>query len=288
MGFFQQKFYSFLVVLFFSLTLSNCASFKKEPMAQTELETTTPQTPVEIIKQQQDIALWKTLSSLKITNNHGNIFIRHTDEAFIGVISTMQLIGDTPETGDINIQKQKKQLIVSIDYSSDKTIGVNTLVDGHKKGRVDLLVYVPNEIELDLTSSYGSIDIKRLSNNSIITTASGKVKLSGSGQTNIKTISGDIYAYLYNPKWQSKSSIHTKQGNIVFTFPDLSDLNMTVSSLNKILSNFNAIIQSNKGLYVFKHHALTNAIHVSNETGLIKLVNIKSQQINLPGKEKKL
>ena len=273
------------------LILVNCSGQNKKTQEKQDVfgSKTSQAIPVEIIKQQQDIPIWDSLRALSIINNHGNIFIRHTDDPFIGILSNMQLIGEIPEQGKINIHQKQTKLHISVDYPSDKEIGVNTLINGYKKGRVDLVVFVPNTISLILESTYGSINIKRISNDVNIKTHSGNVKLSGSGQTNIQTGSGDIYAYLYESNWKAASSFDSEDGNIVLTFPDINNLNMYVhSNTNKILNNFKAGVVAKNGSYVYSHHALKNTINITNKNGLINLISIKNQKVSFPSKENKI
>lgn len=277
MGLLFKKSSCLFALLFFYLGMSGCATQHKKPKTNSINQ---KNIPVAIIKQQNDIPVWASLKILTIINNHGNIFIRHTDEPYIGVLSNMQMIGQNPEQGEINIGQNNNTINITVDYPSDKVIGINTLINGHKKGRVDLVVFVPNGIRLNLTSTYGSINIKRLSNNVKVTTSSGKVKISGSGQANIKTTTGDIFAYLYHPSWEKASSIDSINGNIVFTFSDIQNLNLAVRSEASIQNNFKAKISSKNGINTYIHPALNNTISITNLKGQIKLVSVKNQQIS--------
>ena len=281
---------SYLLVLsvLILLVLTNCAPQNKKTQEKQDLEgtNTSQEVAVEIIKNQQDIELSKSHNKLIVNNPHGNIFVRKTEEQYVGVFTTMQLIGSKPEKAQIKIINNSKFINIDIVYPSNNTSGVNSVINGHKKGRVDLVVFVPKNLRLDLKTTYGSINIKRLENDIDVSTTSGKVKFSSSGKPKITTLSGDVYAYLIRPNWSESSEIISESGNLIITFPDISKLNLKATSKNKILNNFNATTNIHNDFYIVAHEAKQNPITISNTNGIIRLVDMKSQQVDLSLEEK--
>jgi len=275
---------NFLVIGFCLLIISSCSNNTKRTISQDN--NLSESIKVAIEKKQKDIPVTAYHKKLTVNNPHGNIYIRKTEEAFVGVFSTMQLIGDDAEEAKINIENNSKNIKIDISYSSDKTIGVNTLINGHKKGRVDLVVYVPKQLIIVLKTTYGSINVKRIDNEVDLSTTTGSVKLSSRGRLKIKTVSGDVYAYLIEPKWNKKSIIKSESGNLIITFPELSTLDLKASSKNNILSNFNLESALENGSHIFENESKTNPLSISNLTGQIKLVEIKKHKVQFSQEEK--
>ena len=275
---------NFLVIGFCLLIISSCSKNTKRAISQDN--NLSESIKVAIEKEQNDISVTPSHKKLTVNNPHGNIYIRKTEEPFVGVFSTMQLIGEDAEEAKINIENNSKNIKIDISYSSDKTIGVNTLINGHKKGRVDLVVYVPKQLIIKLKTTYGSINVKRIDNEVDLSTTSGSVKLSSRGRLNIETVSGDVYAYLIEPKWNKKSKIISDSGNLIITFPELSSLDLKVSSKNSILSNFNLESTLKNDSHIFENESKKNPLSISNLTGQIKLVEIKKHKVQFSQEEK--
>jgi DUF4097 and DUF4098 domain-containing protein YvlB len=139
---------------------------------------------------------------------------------------------------------------------------------------------------LNLKTTYGDINVKRIENDADLSTTTGEVNLSSFGRSNITTASGDVYAYLIKPNWKKESKITSDSGNLIITFPDISSLNLTASSYNKINNNMNikSIIKNQK--HTIKYKSKNSPLNITNKTGLIKLVDIKNQEVKLSREEK--
>ena len=273
-----------LMVLSIFLFFGACSKNKKTQ--ELSNNQTSEKTKVTIEKSQQDISIKTSHKHLIINNPHGNIYIRKTSEPFIGILSTMQLIGDSSERADIKIKNKSNTIKLNITYPSDKTLGVNELINGHVKGRVDLLVYVPSHLKLKLVTTYGSINVKRVDNDIDLYTTTGSVKFSSKGRPNITTVSGDVYAYLINPNWKKESKITSISGNLVITFPELSSLNLKASSNNSIQNNFNVKSTLKNQKHFLTYQSKNTPLSITNTIGSIKLVDMSNHKVKLSQEEK--
>jgi hypothetical protein len=83
-------------------------------------------------------------------------------------------------------------LYISIVYPTDATLGANALIDGHLKGRVDLAVFVPKRIALDLRTSYGELSGRKLHNPTVAHSQSGRVSVVNTMPSQIESDSGTV------------------------------------------------------------------------------------------------
>jgi hypothetical protein len=106
---------------------------------------------------QQDIPLAKSMQSIHFENLHGNLVVKNGENGNVGIVAVEQRLGKKPEKAKVAMEQRGSDLYVSIAYPSDATLGADALVDGHLKGRVDLAVFVPKYITLNLRTSFGEL-----------------------------------------------------------------------------------------------------------------------------------
>jgi DUF4097 and DUF4098 domain-containing protein YvlB len=227
----------------------------------------------KIFKSQYDLEINKSHQELIITNLFGEIFVRKTDEPFVGVISTTQVFGKHAPVAEIKTQSTEHEIFVSINYPP--TILATYQNNKKQIGRVDLVVFVPENLLLNLETSYGEINIKELDNNLKLTTQTGTIKTSGKGIVEIDTDSGNVYCNLLLPNWNNQTHITSESGNIFMTFPNEKNLKIKARSGKKIYNNFNAKIISANGVYNYSSNSSRNPISIISQKGFIKLVSVE-------------
>lgn len=86
----------------------------------------------------------------------------------------------------------------------------------NRDNRVDYEIYIPENIEVSLDNSNGTIDVQNLTNNAKIVTTNGNIKVSRmSGKLDLETTNGTIKGTLDSTKGLIAV---TTNGNINFTF----------------------------------------------------------------------
>jgi hypothetical protein len=228
---------------------------------------------VDIVKNQHDVAISSEHKKIIIRNSYGDIYVRKSDQAFLGVLSTMQVFSSTQAVAEINIAEASSQIVVDINYAPVHVQQAEKL--NQSVGRVDLVIFAPEHLLLDLTTSFGVINIKEVSNELLIKSQSGTVKSSSRGKVSIETSDGNIYCNLINPQWQGQSQLKSLSGNVFLTFPDIQDMNIHAESGERILSNFNVKIIKSENTHKFIQQSPLNAINIFSKQGFIKLVSVE-------------
>ena len=228
---------------------------------------------VDIVKNQHDIAINREHKEITIRNNYGDIYVRQSDQAFLGVLSTMQVFSGTQAIADISITETSPEIVIDINYTAMQVQQAEKL--NQAVGRVDLVVFVPEHLQLDLTTSFGVINVKEVSNELLIKSQSGTVKSSSTGKVSIETSEGNIYCNLIDPQWQGQSQLKSLSGNVFLTFPDIQNMNVYAESGTGILNNFEAKVIKNGKTQKFIHPSPLNTIKLFSKQGFIKLVSVE-------------
>ncbi len=122
-----------------------------------------------------------------VENPYGNIYSRTGSYPIVELSGVMQLIGPNAKRPEIIIQQLNDELHIKVHY--DKGIQDRY---GNRIARFDLGVFVPEGIELDLTTDFGDIKLKKHNNKISAQTNTGSI--TGSTRNIIKAHSkeGDI------------------------------------------------------------------------------------------------
>ncbi len=169
--------------------LSACNSTQKTSLAPTS---GAAQVPYQIERWQRDIAFTAAIKSIKIENLHGNLTLKQTDADSIGIQGVEQKLGDVPEAAQFEVRTVNGQLQLSIRYASDAIDGADARVDGHLKGRVDLAVFVPKGVALELRTSFADLVARKLHNPIQARSNSGRISVSTSLASDLTSETGNI------------------------------------------------------------------------------------------------
>lgn len=270
------------------MLLVGCASTPAP--GPTPRETAPEPTLVEIVRDRQDIAVSHTDTRLAIDNPHGNVYLRQSAEPYIGVFSTEQRLGRTPEAARLLIDHTDAQVKVTVSYDSDAVIGVNTPVNGQLKGRVDLVVFVPEWIQCAVSTTYGDISVKRVQNSIRASAASGSISVTTRGQMSLQTEQGDIHGSTMDAHWTGDSEVRTTSGNIVFGVPTYGNVKVIARSSGSITADFETIRSTEQGRHAVQHISGSGRTQLLLEstTGEIILDGFDRDQVELaqPGEMK--
>lgn len=175
--------------------------------------------PYQIERIKRDLQLPPTVKRVHINNPHGSVGIKAIDNRTLGAYEVVQLIGATPEKPDIQMRLDGDTAVVEVSYASDRRHGADTLVNGFRKGRVDLGMFLPEGPELQVTTTFGDIQVRRINNEVVARTRDGKLMVAGGGSVDAATESGDLRVFPTNAKWRKPMKLKTVSGNILMEVP---------------------------------------------------------------------
>jgi len=190
--------------------LSACAGLKDKGVDAS--------TAFRIDSLRQEFVLPKTVSTLRIENEFGEINVRKMPKLSVGTITATQRFGAQAALPEINWFIEGHIATLTVRYP-DKA-PAHDAFDGNP-GRADLAVYVPDLAHLALASNQGRIQVKRYSGSVTAKSTSGALLISARGALNLTTQSGDILAMHIAPKWTGSSHIVSQSGLVNVVIPEL-------------------------------------------------------------------
>jgi hypothetical protein len=176
-----------------------------------------PPYTVEHVK--RDLALPESVVRIRIDNPHGGVAVRQVDQPLVGTYEVIQRIGATPEEPLIALSLDGDTAVLTVAYASDRQGGADRLVGGHRKGRVDLGVFVPKGPRVDITTTYGDVLVRRIANDMTVRTREGRLTAAGAGAMDLATVSGELRAYPTSAKWSTPMRLVTDTGNVLLEVP---------------------------------------------------------------------
>lgn len=170
-----------------------------------------------------------------ITNLYGNVSSRLRSERQIGISATIQKIGVKPAEPSFDIKDVDGVTVINVNYPDGQKDST-----GHLIGRVDVSVIVPENVAVQMQTSYGDISAKKHFSSITAKTDSGNIALGSVGELNAYSVSGDISVDMYNIAWKHDQKVHTEQGNIKAYVAQQADIAVHVNgkSISHNLTEF--------------------------------------------------
>lgn len=221
-----------LVISAVLLTLNACSGTPKDALRPTADAT---QIPYQIERWQRDIDVTDAIKSIKIENLHGNLTLKQTDAASVGIQGVEQKLGRTPEPATFEVRTVDGQLQLSISYASDAISGADAKVDGHLKGRVDLAVFVPRGIALELQTSFADLVVRKLHNPIRANSDSGRISVSTSLASELTSQTGNISYLPSDCPAANGAKISTNGARAIVDVPTYCALRLDVNAKSLIL-----------------------------------------------------
>jgi hypothetical protein len=258
------------------LLLAACG---KAPVRSEAAATPAADPPYTVERIKRDLILPDTVKHVRISNPHGSVGIKSIENRTLGAYEVVQLIGETPEKPDIQMRIDGDTAVVEVSYASDKRLGTDKLVDGFRKGRVDLGMFLPAGPDLHVTTTYGDIQVRRVSNEVFARSRDGKLVVAGSGSIDAATDSGTLRVFPTSAKWLKPMRLHTRSGDILMEVPLYGEIQLDVETAGSIAGQVPLELRdAGKGR---QHGGLRRAggsqkIDVTSESGDIYLIPIET------------
>ncbi len=203
-------------------------------VAATESETTNDgqkPPPVEIVTHEERIAVEPASTMFRLRNAHGDVRLRVTDQPMVGIHATIQRIGEAPLDPEFDIRQRDGVFELVVHYPDEAKL----LARGdHGYGRVDLGVWVPAALALDLETTDGLLQVRRAQSPVRARTTSGELQVTAGGGLDLASVSGDVSARQYSGRWEDPVRLTSERGHIYASIPAFADIELSVAAGGKI------------------------------------------------------
>jgi len=197
-------------VLVLACMLTACATPESAAPVLTE-------PPYEVISREQQVNIDANTASIRIDNPHGDVRVRVVEGLKMGVYATIQRIGEAPLDPRIEIDRDGTQASLTVRYPSAGP------------GRVDLAVFVPERLAIDVQTSSGLAQVRRAKRDVRVRTTSGKIEVTGHAGFNLVTASGDIVVRQTTGAFDVAIA-ETASGSVYATVPAFADVILDVAA----------------------------------------------------------
>jgi hypothetical protein len=217
--------------------------------------------------------------NLAIDNPFGDIHVRQSAAASVQLSLYLQRTANS---------KAQARITRKTSGASLKLV-VNADPGGSRKEvlRIDLVVFVPQQPQLRLTTEHGTIEVKKINNPLIeAVSQSGELRLTTHGVMHARSKTGRIRATIMQPGWSGESRIMSESGPVQVFFPLSPNLQLLATSGVSISSEFELDIQQHgKGARVELNRGNgSDALVVASHDGEVQLYSVVFNPAAYPGK----
>jgi len=177
-------------------------------------------------------------SKVILVNRFGNITTRTTKQNKIEMSGIIQKVGEYAPEPEVKVSDKDGVTKIEIVYDKPTIDEFDNRI-----GRMDVGIYVPKGITVEMVTTFGDIKSKKHSSNLIATSVSGKIKLQTKGTMFAHSEAGDIKAHLMawtthpleSTKKKRKYHLRSTRGDVSVYFP--GDLSLELNAVAKKLSS---------------------------------------------------
>lgn len=256
----------------FAVVLASCGHPTKRP-AEPAAGGEPPPFSVEHLK--RDLALPESVVRIRIDNPHGSVAVRQVDKPLLGTYEVVQRIGARPEEPQVALAIENDTAVLKVTYASDTHGGADRLVDGHRKGRVDLGVFVPKGPLVEIATTYGDVLVRRIANDMVVRTREGRLTAAGAGAMDLATVSGELRAYPTSAKWATPMRLATDTGNVLLEVPVSGPIALAARTRGRFTGPFRlapAPLADGRQQVEWRSGSATQRIDVDSASGDIHLI----------------
>lgn len=187
--------------------------------------------PLEVVTREERIAVEQSVKTFRLRNPHGDVRLRVTDQPMVGIHATIQRIGKTPLDPTFEIDQRDGVFELIIRYPDEATL----LARGnHGYGRVDLGIWVPAALALDLETTDGLLQVRRAQSPVKARTTSGELQVTAGSGLDLASVSGDVSARQYSGRWEDPVNLTSERGHVYASIPAFADIELSVRAGGRI------------------------------------------------------
>lgn len=232
--------------------------------------------PVRFERQDRNLAVDATVRQLWIRNPHGSIALRQTSAASVGLHEVVQRIGAEPEAPRVRFEREGDRIVLDVSYASDATLGADARIDGFPKGRVDATLFVPAQLTVDVETTHGAIQARRIDNDLVARSRSGRIMAAGGGAMTLASESGIVRAFPTAEKWSRPLAIETVSGDILIELFQGTDLAIDARTQG-VIRVAGSVVPTSAGeehRYVQGKAGPNQSVVIRSRSGTIEIVEV--------------
>lgn len=190
-----------------------------------------PTPRLEVVTREERIAVDPASHTFVLRNPHGDVRLRTTDQPTVGIYATIQRIGEAPLDPTFDIRQRDGVFELTIRYPDEAAL----LARGdHGYGRVDMGVWVPARLALDLATTDGLLQVRRASAPVRARTTSGELQVTAGSGLDLASASGDIAVRQYTGEWDQPIQVRADQGHVYASVPAFAPVELSVQAGGRI------------------------------------------------------
>jgi hypothetical protein len=187
--------------------------------------------PLEVVTREERIAVESSVTTFRLRNPHGDVRLRVTDQSMVGIHATIQRIGETPLDPTFAIGQRDGVFELIIRYPDEAAL----LARGdHGYGRVDLGVWVPARLALDLETTDGLLQVRRAQSDVKARTTSGELQVTAGAGLDLASARGDVSVRQYSGRWVDPVRVRSERGHVYASIPAFADIELAVTAGGRI------------------------------------------------------
>lgn len=138
------------------------------------------------------------------------------------------------------IKNKKESLDITVHYQAkDIKKHKNKTVDW-PIGRVDLVVFVPKDMRVDIQTTDGVIDVRKTKNWIKATSHSGKIDIANHYDIEATSVSGIIKVFPMSTQWKKGINLESKSSSIYAVVPNSDNVNLNIVSHGQLNSRLDS------------------------------------------------
>ena len=193
-----------------------------------EVASTTNAPPkLEIITREEHFPIEKGVTRLVLRNPHGDVRLRIADQGKVGIYATIQRIGEQPLDPTFDVRQNAGIFELTVRYPNDAAVKAR---GNHLLGRVDIGVWVPSSMALDIATTDGLLQARRISSPLLARTLSGALEVTSVGDLDVETVSGRISVRQTSGQWQAPIRVVSQTGTIFAGVPAFADIRLSIQA----------------------------------------------------------
>ena len=195
----------------------------------------------EVKRYKKDFELAFNRGTINIINHYGNVVVKNTTHHTVGLSAVVQEIGNQPAIHELEIKNKKDSLLLEIKYAKSDLKKHKNTKSKFSIGRVDLVLFIPVGHKIDVETTFGKIDFKRVKNPIKSQTKSGAINASSYYDMQAQSVSGQIKAFPMGVQWDKGIKLKSQSGTIYAIIPVMANVELDVKSNGTVKSQLESI-----------------------------------------------
>ncbi len=261
----EFRFFRHLALLGCGVLLTACVGAPERPVSTADV---TPDTPYTLERFRGEAKLADGVDTVVFDNPYGDIQVRQTGAAALAWQGVEQRIGSKPRQARIESFVDVARQGVRVRYAEhDAATPANP-----RLGRVDLYVFVPKGVKVDLRSDFGTINIRRVNDEIRARSRSGNIIAASRGSLDAASDTGEIRV------WTMQSAGETRvrtSGNVIADIPVFDDVSVQATASTGVRADFQLddLRQDERGMWQasWRHGSPSHRMEFHSSAGEVLL-----------------